>query len=472
MHVVELPSSVVKRVGLDGLTIKAALAIGFSLTVSVWAFTGYFFTQRMSAVESDAAAIAARYMRAQEVLSNIGSQILVSSVLLRDALLDPESSGTERQRTKLDDTYSALDHELEAYVPVLDSREERAQISRLRDEIRSFRITAGQVLSSETYKAPGGARVALNTEVVPKRESIIRISEEIRALNRTALINQQAIIADIHRVAERRSWQWLGVALAISLGIAVLATAYSGHLEGRLRRQQAVEAQNSRHLQMLSAKLITAQEEERQTIARELHDEVGQTLTAIKLELAVAKRRLNASGAAGELLDDAQAIADSALHTVRDLSHLLHPALLDDLGLVAALGWYLESFSKRSGVHTRLDQYAVEARLPADVELAAYRIVQEATTNVARHANARNCWVTLRRDSGRLRITIEDDGNGFDANFVEATAGRRGLGLLGMRERAAQLKGTVRIDTALGAGTRVYVSLPGRPDTRRSESDG
>lgn len=461
----------VKQFTLDGLTIKTALAIGFSLTVSVWVFTGYLFTQRMSAVESDLAAIATRYMRAQEVLSNIGSQVLNSSVLLRDALLDPDGTSTELHRTRLHDAHIALDRELDAYVPVLDSREERAQIARLRDEIRAFRVTATQVLRSETYKSPVGARAAL-TEVVPKRESIIRISEEIRALNRTALINQQTIIADIHRVAERRSWQLLGAALAFSLGIAVLATVYSARLEKRLRLQQAVEVQNSRHLQLLSAKLITAQEEERQSLARELHDEVGQTLTAIKVELAVAERRLNASGAAGELLKDAQAIADGALHTVRDLSHLLHPALLDDLGLAAALDWYLQSFSKRCNIPTRLEQHAMEARLPPAVELAAYRIVQEATTNVARHANARHCRVTLRRELDRLEINIEDDGNGFDRNLIEETAGRRGLGLLGMRERAAQLKGTVRIDTALGAGTRVNVSLPGRPDTRRSESDG
>lgn len=460
------------RVGLDGLTIKTALAIGFTLTVGVWAFTGYSFTQRMSTVESEAAAVAARYMRAQEVLSNIALQVLISSVYLRDALLDTDTANTKWHRARLIETYGALDRELEAYVPVLDSSQERAQMSRLRDEIRSFRITANQLLASQTYKVPGGARVALNTEVVPKRETVIRLSEEIRALNRTALINQQMSIADIHRVAERRGWQWLGVALAVSLCIAVFATSYAARLEERLRRQQMVEQQNSHYLQLLSSKLITAQEEERQSIARELHDEVGQTLTAIKVELAVAERRFNALGAPGELLHDAQGIADTALHTVRDLSHLLHPALLDDLGLVAALDWYVQSFAKRCNLTARLERGSVDGRLPADVELAAYRIVQEALTNVARHANASNCKVTLRRDLDRLEITIEDDGQGFDPNSMQTAPGRRGLGLLGMRERAALLKGTVGIDSAPGGGTRIHVCLPGRLDTWRAESNG
>lgn len=461
-----------KHVGVDGLTIKAALAIGFTLTVGVWALTGYSFTQRMSTVEGEAAAIAARYMRAQEVLSNVAVQVVVSSVHLRDALLDTDGASTKWHRDRVNETYGTLDRELGAYAPVLDSSQERAQISRLRDEIRSFRITANQVLASQTYKVPGGAQVALNTEVVPKRETVIRLSEEIRALNRTALINQQASIAAIHRVAERRSWQWLGAALAVSLGIAVFATSYSARLEERLLRQQTIERRNSHYLQVLSSKLITAQEEERQSIARELHDEIGQTLTAIKVELAVAERRFDALGAPGELLHDAQAIADTALHTVRDLSHLLHPALLDDLGLTAALEWYLQSFAKRCNVRARLEHDPADGRLPADVELAAYRIVQEALTNVARHASASNCEVTLRRDLDRLDITIKDDGQGFDPTAVEAAPGRRGLGLLGMRERATQLTGTFRIDTAPGGGTCVHVCLPGRLDTRRTDNNG
>ena len=454
----------VKQRALEGLTIKAALALGFSLTLVVWLFTAYYFTERISAVERDAEAVGRRYMRAQEQLSSVGAQMLLSSVYLRDALLDPDPRTIPSHRQRLEDTYDALEPALDDYVPVIDSREERAHIARLRGEIDAFRTITREVLATDVARSPADARRVLNPQVVPKRESAIRISEDVRALNRTGLLQQQATISEIHRTAERRSWQSLSVALAISLGIGLLATSYSSRLESTLRRQRAVEAQNSRYLQLLSAKLITAQEEERQSIARELHDEVGQTLTAIKVELSVAERRLNASGGAGELLDDAQAIADSALHTVRDLSHLLHPSLLDDLGLAAALEWYLESFSKRHNIKTDLDQHGMKERLPASVELAAYRIVQEAT-NVARHSRARNCRVSVRREPDHLAITIGDDGKGFDTEAPDETGGRRGLGLLGMRERAAQLSGTVRIDSAPGRGTRVDVTLPGRPST-------
>jgi signal transduction histidine kinase len=346
---------------------------------------------------------------------------------------------------------------------VLDSAAEREQVARLRQEVAAFRITTREVLGNDSVRSPAATRLVLNTQVVPRRETIIRVTEDVRALNRAAFIEQQRAIADLHRLANERSWQWLGVTLAVSLGIGLLATAYASRLEATLKQQRAIEAENTRHLQLLSAKLIKAQEEERQNIARELHDEVGQVLTAVKVELAVAQRRLRLSGGAAELLDDVQVIADAALHTVRDLSHLLHPALLDDLGLPAAIDWYLRAFAKRHGIAVEMKQEGMTTRLAPEVELAAYRVVQEALTNVARHAEAKNCRVSIQRRRDRLEVTILDNGKGFDPETVGGTGGRKGLGLLGMRERAAQLKGAVRIESAPGEGTRVRLELPARP---------
>jgi signal transduction histidine kinase len=452
----------VSRIPLEGLTIKAALALGFGLTLGLWLFTGYYFTRRMSAVEGEAAAISARYMRAQERLSSVSAQVLLSSVYLRDALLDSDPRAIAQQRRRLEETYNALDAELDDYVPVLDTAAEREQVARLRQEVAAFRSTTREVLGDDMVRSPADRRLVLNTQVVPRRESIIRVTEDVRALNRTAFIDQQRAISVVHRVANQRSWQWLGVTLAVSLGIGLLATAYASRLEATLTRQRAVEAANSRHLQLLSAKLITAQEEERQNIARELHDEVGQVLTAVKVELAVAQRRLALSGAAAELLDEVQVIADAALHTVRDLSHLLHPSLLDDLGLPAAVDWYLRAFAKRYGIAVDLKHEGMTTRLAPDVELAAYRVVQEALTNVARHAGARHCSVHLRRAADRLEVTIRDNGRGFDPGTISESATRKGLGLLSMHERAAQLKGTVRIESAPDEGTRVTLDLPAR----------
>lgn len=278
-----------------------------------------------------------------------------------------------------------------------------------------------------------------------------------------AFVQQQREIADVYSVSQRRLWESLGLALAASCGIALLAALYAGRLEKRVRQQRLQDAQSARELQHLSAKLITAQEEERRGIARELHDEVGQVLTAIKVELAVAQRAIEASGGDGRVLHDARSVTEGALATVRDLSHLLHPALLDDLGLPAAVEWYMKGFSKRYDIRGEVLHDDLTERLASEIEASVYRIVQEALTNVAKHARATTCRVYLQRLTNTVLITIEDNGVGFDQTHVERASASEGLGLIGIRERATQLRGTVRLESAPGKGTRLTVELPARP---------
>jgi signal transduction histidine kinase len=205
--------------------------------------------------------------------------------------------------------------------------------------------------------------------------------------------------------------------------------------------------------------LITAQEDERRAIARELHDEIGQVLTAIKMELSVAQRTMEHAGVPGKPLQSAQTIADSALHSVRDLSRLLHPSLLDDLGLPAAVRAYTQRFSERHGIKVDLQVEGMAERVERRLEAAIYRIVQESLTNIARHSGVQTCRVQLARRGDRLQVLIEDAGRGFDAGRSDATA-VRGLGLIGMRERASQFGGRFTLESAPGRGTRVSIDLP------------
>lgn len=451
-----------RRIRVEGLTISAALMLGFGLTLGLWVFAGYHFTQRMAGAEREAAAINVRYMHAQELLSTVRAQILMGSVYVRDALLDPDPGTLDQYRRQFQDAYRAIDVSLQGYVPVLDAEAEHDQVERLRREVDDFRDTMLELLASDRSRWPTEARILLNRRMVPKREIVMQLSEDVQALNRSAFVRQQTGIADVYGPAQRGVWQQLGIALTISLGIGLLATMYATRLENHLRAQRARDAQNTRDLQRLSAKLITAQEEERRSIARELHDEVGQALTAIKVELAVAQRSIEAAGGCGATLDDVRSITDGALHTVRDLSHLLHPALLDDLGLPAAIDWYLRGFGKRHGLRVDLLHERMDERLTPEIEAAAYRIVQEALTNVAKHAQATSCRVYLQRLPTTVLITIEDDGTGFEPAEVQQAGARRGLGLVGIRERVAQLRGTLRLESAPGQGTRLTVELPAR----------
>jgi PAS domain S-box-containing protein len=211
--------------------------------------------------------------------------------------------------------------------------------------------------------------------------------------------------------------------------------------------------------QGLSRRVVEVQEEERRHLARELHDEIGQSLTAIGITLQAVKR----SGGAAELpqLEECIGIVDHAIQQVRHLSLDLRPAMLDDLGLVSALRWYLDHQAQRVGYRARLAADIDEARVGPAIAIAAFRVAQEALTNVARHARARRVDVRLRLPNGDLRLVVRDDGAGFDP---EATHQRgdcgEGLGLLGMRERAALLGGRVKIRSAPGRGTEVRLTIP------------
>jgi signal transduction histidine kinase len=177
----------------------------------------------------------------------------------------------------------------------------------------------------------------------------------------------------------------------------------------------------------------------------------------VQVELSIAQRRLKAAGQPPALLGEAESITHSALQTVRDISQLLHPALLDDLGLAAAIDWQARTFEARHGIRAEVQHDGLVKRLPREVELAAYRIVQEALTNVAKHARASSCRISLRRQDTNLEIVVEDNGRGFKPTDVEPN---RGLGLVGMRERASLLSGRIAFESGGGAGTRVDVRLP------------
>jgi signal transduction histidine kinase len=147
---------------------------------------------------------------------------------------------------------------------------------------------------------------------------------------------------------------------------------------------------------------------------------------------------------------------------VRDLSHLLHPAPLDDLGLAAAVDWYLKGFGRRHDLRVDLLHERIEKRLQPETEATAFRIIQEALTNVVKHAHANSCRVYLQRLMNTLLVTVEDDGVGFDLATSDHAESAPGLGLIGIRERVARLGGTLRLESASGKGTRLTVELPTR----------
>lgn len=212
-------------------------------------------------------------------------------------------------------------------------------------------------------------------------------------------------------------------------------------------------------LQLLR-KVIHAQEDERKRIARELHDETCQSLTALAVRLDVAQRAA-ADTPAGPAVAEARTLASRSLDEVHRLMHDLRPSVLDDLGLCAGLRWFADRHLTRNGIAVRFEVSSLPDRLPPEVETALFRAAQEALTNVKRHARAERVLVQCSVQDGALVLEIEDDGEGFDPTAVAPRPGdARGLGLLGMRERVELFGGSVTMDSAPGAGTRVVISVP------------
>ena len=448
----------------ERLSIRAAVFLGFGLILGLWIFASMQLSLRITAAQDDAAAINARYVRAQETLSSIRTQVLMASVAFRDALLDPNRDNIAGYRKQLEETYSEVDRLLHTYEPITESPAEREEFARLREQVDGYRTTMLELLSSDRSQWLAEARNMLSQRVTPRRDIVIAVSERVQGLNRAGYVEQQSEIASVYRSVQSELWQLLGLALAIGIAVSILAVVYAGRLEQRLREQMARDIELAHDLQELSAKLVTAQEQERRHIARELHDEIGQALTAVKVELACAQRTIEGVTGPTTVLESARSITDGALHQVRDLSYLLHPAALDEFGLVSAVDQYLKTFGKRHSLVVELTHRGMDGRLAPETEAAAYRIIQEALTNVAKHANATECRVDMERLPEILRVTIADNGGGFDPATPRAGE-RRGLGLIGIRERASHLHGTVSIHSAPGRGTRVVVELPIRRST-------
>ncbi len=209
-----------------------------------------------------------------------------------------------------------------------------------------------------------------------------------------------------------------------------------------------------------ASQIIHAQEQERQRIARELHDETSQVLTSLLISLAVLEESVETQEAR-ERIADTRALAHSTLRAIRNLSIDLRPSALDDLGLLPALRWYVKEYQKKCAIEVEFQATGLKQRLPAEMETALYRIVQECLTNTAKHANAHRVTILLREDAERVFGRIVDDGRGFDYEALLKTPGQElGLGLAGMHERAVLLDGTLDIHSVPGQGTTIEVNIP------------
>lgn len=231
--------------------------------------------------------------------------------------------------------------------------------------------------------------------------------------------------------------------------------------------------ESAKNRQLLGLKIILAQEDERKRIAREIHDGLAQTMANVVLRTEITERMLNRQeiDAVKEELRDLKSQLRSGLEEVRKIIFNLRPMALDDLGLVPTLRKFIQDYEEKTKIRTKFELFGRECRLPSGMEVAIYRLVQEAFSNVYKHANASYVTLDVTFQAKMVKITVQDNGTGFDVGFVESKLGKGvNFGMIGMQERVELLEGRLDIDSQLGAGTKISMLIPiGSPEDGRLE---
>jgi len=378
-------------------------------------------------------------------LERIRAQIYLSGTYVRDYLLSPDSGGADAQRARLASIEEESQEVLNHYAKGLEPGE-RDAFEALRNEIANYWNVLHTTFDWTPRQRNRLRFTFFYEQLVPRRTTMLQIADAIEGIHQRGLTRAEQRMTESADNLRISLLAMFGVALAGGLLLAVGAIALTLRLERENARARA-------DLEDLSARLVRTQEEERRSLARELHDEVGQSLSAIMMEAGNAEFADNPH----EMRERLRAIANMAektLSEVRDLALLLRPSMLDDFGLVPALNWQAREMGKRTGLNIAVEAGEDCDSLPEEHRTCIYRMAQEALNNAARHAAARSVRITVRAAGDRVLFTVRDDGAGFDKKVV------RGLGLLGMEERVRSLGGRLKIESQPGRGTTISAELP------------
>jgi len=308
------------------------------------------------------------------------------------------------------------------------------------------------------YKVPYGTSDAAQDPIIQHE---LGINADVRSIICTPILDSVGEVLGYFDIRNKQDGE--GFTISDQEMLMALAPAASIAIQNALAYQQRLATvaelkESSRQLQALAANLELAREEERTQIARELHDQLGQALTAMKFDLAwLTDRLVQKDATLARKAKTVKTQMDTMIKTVRRIATELRPGMLDDLGLAASIEWQARDFEKRTGIVCTVSVYAEDLPLARAQSVALFRIFQEALTNVARHASAQHIEVKLAATPEALTLQVHDDGRGIQAQEI---AGLHSLGLLGMRERAKRMGGTFDIQDVPGDGTIVTVFIP------------
>ena len=398
-----------------------------------------------------------QYHDVESKLRRLRSDVNMSGIYVRDYLLDPAGERAAGYRARLSEFRGANNAAFEELRDLLTRRREGAQrLDSLRAKLGEYWAALDPLFDWTPSEKATQSVEFLRAEVIPRREAVLAIALEIEEINRSTMATQRTEVAG--RQAELRRDLFALLAWSLLLGgvVALTAVIRLGQLERRSVQEQRLAEEAEHRMRELSQQLVATQEEERKKLSRELHDHVGQVLTALRMELgSIDRLRASGDAALARAVAESRQLVDNMVRTVRDLALGLRPSRLDDFGLQPALEWHARDFTRRYNLPVDLTITGELARLADPYATCIYRVVQEALTNCVRHAKASRVRVTLTGGADTVTVAVVDDGVG-----IRAESRKSGLGLRGIEERARDLGGTVEIRSMPGAGTSVTMRIP------------
>ncbi len=432
---------------------KLALLFGFGGVLILMAVAGVDSIRVLHQVEQSQTELTRTYLAQHRTIEEIRSTLYLSGNVIRDYLLTGNPGQAASFVARLHELRKEMQDALDRYSRYVEPTEQELYVS-LQDEVGRY----WDVLAPIMNWSPGSPRVREDDflmEESPHRRRLAEVVDRIDAVNRQTVDASNVRSVELFDSFRFRTGVVLALALTLGVGLAAFSISHLLRLEreASLRYEEILRARAE--LERLSAKLVATQEEERRSISRELHDEIGQSLSALLVDLgnlgAVAPPT---DPEVQHHLKTAKQLAESSLGSVRNMALLLRPSMLDDFGLVPALHWQAREVSRRTGMQIDIQAEGVPDELPDEHRTCVYRVVQEALHNTSRHARARVVHIAASQESGRLVLTVRDDGRGFDAGQT------RGLGLVGMEERVRHLGGKFRVESRPGQGTSISIELP------------
>jgi signal transduction histidine kinase len=434
----------VAAVGLAGLLVLVV----YSVTVA---------SRRAQEIYTQLDELNSHYQEVQTKLRQLRSDNHLSGIFVRDYLLDTARERAPEYRQRLSAFRETNRKTLRELLELTRARgEDDSRILRLEANLEDYWEGLEPLFDWTIVEKINLSASFLRREVLPRREAVLAIAEEIEQINNTNLARQRAEVTRKQAALRREMTTLLWRTIAFGLLLAIPAVMRLRVLEGRSEEQKERAQEAEHQLRELSQQLVAAQEEERRKLSRELHDHVGQMLTALRMELGRIERAGKAANVAfSNTVAECRQLVDDMVHTVRDLALGLRPSMLDDFGLQPALEWLARDFTRRSRVPVELVVSGPIDDLGDQHRTCVYRVVQEALTNCVRHAKATHITVRLRAESDALSVSVSDNGIGIDPR---RRAG--GFGLRGIEERVRELGGSLQLTSGLGQGAALSVRLP------------